>query len=167
MTKKEAEATDNAVASLAEEIGTAERALNELEAEKVSLPDRIQRAARDADAAEMVSLRRRFDEIDLHVGAARVRLGQLRLHADESRLVEAEAEAARLVAPMERAKGRLDEARAAFKKAEGEFAVAQSEVSALRMSIGDRRRRIDALMAEASTPLAPVVRSLPHAPKAA
>lgn len=166
MVKKEARATTNR-ASLAEEIGTATRILNELEAEKVQLPAKIEAAARAADATEMVKLRRRFDEIDIHIHAARTRLLRLKLGQREIELDAAKTEATIAADRVPSLRDKFDEARRAYEEANTTYLVAYENTRGLQMEIGEMKRRLNDLEQEASAPLAPVVRSRPHTPQAA
>jgi chromosome segregation ATPase len=161
MIKKLQQPNDEAP-SLAEDIDTAARLLGHLEAEKAELPNKIREASNELDSIEMVNLRRRFDEIDIHIYAARVRVEGLKIRADEAMLIEAEMEVARLVEPVELTKARLDEAQAAFNAASYALRDAQTEVRNVWFSIAEHRRRLQALNAEANKPLAPVVRSRIH-----
>jgi hypothetical protein len=151
------------ILSIDEQLGTAERELTALLVEKEKLPSLLHQAAYDANADEMVRLRRRADDVPVHIFSARARLLRLQVLRLESEVPELDAE--------------HDAAQAALVVAEQAYTLARkvhtdaltlaSNMSgarrAVRTDLATRQRELQALLNEHQRDNGPIVRSRPHA----
>jgi DNA repair exonuclease SbcCD ATPase subunit len=149
---KQEQTETNAIGQMAEQIGIADRELQELQVERENLPKLIEQAAHDADAPALVAARRRFDEIDTYIHAAEVRLTRLRFNLIEFQLAEAELElvsSAEAVAPVAE---RLEAVSAEYRAVKGRADDAQYTRDDLRRSKGEVGRYLENLMLQTSRP---------------
>jgi hypothetical protein len=105
------------------------------------------------------------DDIGVEVWGARVRVARLKITALEAKrpaLVEATKTANALYEP---AKAALDAAQTAYNEACNAVHFAQQDSMDSDQMLVHARRELAALTAEQHPPLAPIVRSIPHAPK--
>ena len=143
----------------------AKTALTALLTEQAGIAEAIVAAAEEADGVALVRLRRRGDEIGTELWGARVRVARLKIAHLEARRPALDAATKAANEQYEPAKAALDAARAAYNEAENAvYCARQDQMDADQMLVG-ARRELAALTAEQRPPLAPIVRSLPHAPR--
>lgn len=156
--------TTPTIPSLANELKGIKQALAELTAEQARLPGELYDASRAPDAARLITLRRRADELPYLIFVERVKVKRL-----EIAICDAQMEAAAAQRPAAKADvARLHEQMELLEK---ELATAQaiaagidSDLQFARQRRAQFERELDGILAEADTSGAPVVRSLPHAP---
>jgi predicted nucleic acid-binding Zn-ribbon protein len=140
-------------------IEEATMAMTALEIEAEQLPQQIQAAATEGDAARLIALRSRVDEMPTAKKAARAVLLQHRIPILEAEIVLARRDSERLNEERQAAEDALELARNAYQMA---LAMAGNVASDIQFSTADlstARRELAELMAELSSPPAPVVRA--------
>jgi hypothetical protein len=151
------------------ELDTAQAALQKLLDERGTLSAQLEHAsgAEVINVDALVKLQRRADEIPMHVYAATVRAARARIIVLEERLIsEQEVEQHEIVAANEINK-RLQAAQAAYVEAVRDRDNARTQVMMTRGDLSSARRELERVVSENTRPHAPVVRSLPHAIRAA
>ncbi len=159
--------TNKKLLTLEEEYEEASRALRALQDEQSTLSQRMAEAGHLGAADTILSLQQRADELPVRILGAEAKA--LRLHIrcmqaelpeliEEERVQSDEAAAARAFA---------DEARQKAEHANGQYFIARAERSTVEINITDKERELNRVVARLTVPPAPVVRSLPHAPRAA
>jgi multidrug resistance efflux pump len=154
---------------LERELDTAQAQLQKLLDERDTLSAQLEQAsgAEIINVKALVELQRRADEIPLHVYAATVRAARARIIVLEEKLVaEQEVEQYELAVTNE-FHMRLQAAQAAYDEAVIERDGARTQVMFTRGDLSSARRELERVVSENTRPHAPVVRSLPHAIRAA
>jgi predicted nucleic acid-binding Zn-ribbon protein len=123
--------------------------LETLSLEQSDLGKKMSLAADDADSASLISLAHRRNDLPIEILSAQIRLERLYLQRDELRLPELQAESARLSAPIEGLLKKIADTQREFNIQSGAAVSANEEVRQTRISIGERRRSIGALLAQA------------------
>jgi chromosome segregation ATPase len=130
------------------ELQEAERGFRALQSELDSLPSQLEAAAREANGARLLLLRRRRDELEAALFSARARVLKLRIEAAEARRAELRREREeaeqRLITAAEAARRAADEAQARL----AEHSAVMFEVQRLENSIELSRHEIGELRSE-------------------
>ena len=154
---------------LERELDTAQAHLQKLMDERSTLSAQLAQAS-DAEVINvdaLVKLQKRADEIPLHVYAATVRAARARIIVLEERLIsEQEVKQHEIVAANE-FYVHLQAAQAAYDEAVRDRDNARTQVMMTRGDLSSARRELERVVSENTRPHAPVVRSLPHAIRAA
>ncbi len=150
MVKQEQKETN--AGKMAEQIGIADRELQALQVERETLPKLIEQAAHDADAAALVSARRRLDEIGDYIHAAEVRLTRLRWNLIKVRLEEAKLEKVRAAEAVAPVKARFEAIRGELQAVEGAASNANYTYEDLLRSVGEVGRYHSSLMLQTLHP---------------
>ena len=137
----------------------AAQVLKALEAEKQELPDLVKAAARDADSDRLIALRRRLDEIDDHIFAARVKTFAARKAILEHELAEGQAALPQIREEVAVTRAAYEQAREAWEDASFQETAIRAAASDLRLQISALDRQIEELLADASADKGPIVRS--------
>ncbi len=140
------------------QIETSAARVAELETEQTNLPQALGVAVGNADAEEIIKLRRRAEDLPIEIQAARIRLERLRIQAEESKFPALHAEIERLYVPLVKCREAKEEAGKAFSLA---CAAHQNVIDDLRqrkIDISERKRGVDALLN--SKPSQPIRQSL-------
>jgi len=151
--------TNVAESGLLEQISATEAELHKLEVEREQLPGQIQRAAQDADAEALAALRRRVDDLPLHIFATRAWLLRLKITRTESELPEAEAEFQAANTSLAPISERLQALRAEYDAAVSRQSRAKSRRHDLQTHAGELKRELQQLMLAQNVVAAPVPRS--------
>ena len=134
---------------LNEQIQITTETLTRLEAEQADLSKRMSDAANDADSASLIKLAHRRNNLPIEILSTRIILERLYLERDELRLPELQAEAAKLAEPIEGMQKRIADLQREFNTASGAVASATEDVRETKMTIGERKRTIESLLAQA------------------
>jgi membrane peptidoglycan carboxypeptidase len=151
------------------ELDAAQALLQKLMDERDTLSAQLAQAsgAEIVNVDALVKLQKRADEIPLHIYAATVRAARARIAALEERLVtEQEVEQHELAVTNEINK-RLQAAQAAYVEAIRDRDNARAQVMMTRGDLSSARRELERVVSENTRQHAPLVRSLPHAFRAA
>jgi hypothetical protein len=140
------------------QIETSASRLAELELEQTNLPQALGVAVANADAEEIIKLRRCADDLPIRIQAARIRLERLRIQAEESKFPELHAEIERLYVPLVETRKAKDEAGRAFSLACNAHQSAVDELRQRKIDISERKRGVEALLN--AKPSAPIRQSL-------
>ncbi len=153
---------------LAGEYAAARAASQELIDERARLSERLAQASgADFDADQFVAARERLDRLPVFILGAELRAQRLRVALLEEKLIsEQETEQYQLAVTNEFYK-RLQAAQAAYNEAVRDRDGARTQVMMLRGDLSAAKRELERVIRENSKPHAPVVRSLPHAFRAA
>jgi hypothetical protein len=141
----------------ATELEVASRAVRGLESEQRALPGQLAAAAREANGARLLALRRRRGELEGELFAARSRLLQLEIEAAERRRVELKKawklEEEELLVAAQAARKAYDEARRKV-EAHGQVALRmrllENDAEIQRQRANELRAELAALVREAS-----------------
>jgi len=150
MVKQEQKETN--AGKMAEQIGIADKELQALQVERENLPKLIEQAAHDADAAALVSARRRLDEIGDYIHAGEVRLTRLRWNLIKVRLEEAKLEKVRTAEAVAPVKARFEAVRGELQAVEGAASNANYTYEDLLRSEGEVGRYHSSLMLQTLHP---------------
>jgi hypothetical protein len=139
------------------ELAESEAQLRLLESEQRALPSRLSEAAREADGARLLALRRRRGELEGELFAARSRLLQLEIEAAERRRLELKKawklEEEELLVAAQAAREAYDEARRKV-EAHGQVALRmrllENDAEIQRQRANELRQELAALVREAS-----------------
>jgi predicted nucleic acid-binding Zn-ribbon protein len=131
------------------EIQNTQALLETLSLEQTDLGKKMALAADDADSASLITLAHRRNDLPIEIISAQIRLERLYLRRDELRLPELQAESAKLSAPIEGLLKKIADTQREFNIQSGAAVSANEEVRQTRISIGERRRSIQALLAQA------------------
>ncbi len=151
------------------EFDTAQAHLQKLMDERSTLSAQLAQAsgAEIINVDALVKLQRRADEIPMHVYAATVRAARAHIAVLEEKLVsEQEVEQHEIVAANE-FYVHLQAAQAAYDEAVRDRDNARTQVLMTRGDLSSARRELERVVSENTRPHAPLVRSLPHAIRAA
>jgi hypothetical protein len=140
------------------QIETSAARLAALETEQTNLPQALGVAVANADAEEIIKLRRRAEDLPIEIQAARIRLERLRIQAEESKFPALHAEIERLYPAIVATRRLKDEAGRAFSLACNAHQSAVEELRQRKIDISERKRGVDALLN--SKPSAPIRQSL-------
>jgi hypothetical protein len=140
--------------NLKEQIETSADRLAELETEQANLPQALGVAVGNADAEEIIKLRRRAEDLPIRIQAGRVRVEQLRIQVEESKFPELHAEIERLYPAVVETRQARDEAGKAFAVACNAHQSAVDDLRQRKIDLSERKRGVDALMnAKPSPPI--------------
>jgi hypothetical protein len=120
--------------------------LAELETEQTNLPQALGLAVGLADAEEIIRLRKRADDLPIHIQSERIRVEQLRIQAEESKFAGLHAEIERLYVPLVETRKAKDEAGRAFSVACNAHQSAVDELRQRKIDISERKRGVEALL---------------------
>jgi predicted nucleic acid-binding Zn-ribbon protein len=131
------------------EIENIQTLLETLSSEQADLSKRMSDAANDADSSALIALAHRRNNLPIEILSAQIILERLLLQRDEERLPELQAEAKKLAEPIEGMLKKISDAQREFSIASGAVASAGEDVRETKMSISERRRQIESLLAQA------------------
>ena len=154
---------------LERELDTAQAQLQKLLDERDTLSAQLEHAsgAEVINVDALVKLQKRADEIPFHIYAATVRAQRAHIAALEEKLVsEQELEQHELAVTNEINK-RLQAAQAAYVEAVRDRDNARTQVMMTRGDLSSAKRELERVVSENTRPHVPLVRSLPHAIRAA
>jgi hypothetical protein len=140
------------------QIETSAARLAELETEQTNLPQVLGVAVGNADAEEIIRLRKRADDLPIHIQSERICVEQLRIQAEESKFAGLHAEIERLYVPLVETRKAKDEAGRAFSIACNAHQSAVDELRQRKIDISERKRGVEALLH--AKPSAPIRQSL-------
>ncbi len=140
------------------QIETSASRLAELETEQTNLPQALGVAVGLADAEEIIRLRKRADDLPIHIQSERIRVEQLRIQAEESKFAAMHAEIERLYVPLVETRKAKDEAGRAFSLACNAHQSAVEELRQRKIDVAERKRNLEALLH--AKPSAPIRQSL-------
>jgi hypothetical protein len=140
------------------QIETSAARLAELETEQTNLPQALGLAVGNADAEEIIRLRRRADDLPIYIQSERIRVEQLRIQAEESKFPALHAEIERLYPAVVETRQAKDEAGRAFSLACNAHQSALDELRQRKIDLSERKRGVDALLN--SKPSQPIRQSL-------
>jgi hypothetical protein len=140
------------------QIETSAARLAELETEQTNLPQALGLAVGNADAEEIIRLRRRAEDLPIHIQSERIRVEQLRIQAEESKFPAMHAEIERLYPAVVETRQAKDEAGRAFSVACNAHQSAVEELRQRKIDISERKRGVAALLN--AKPSAPIRQSL-------
>jgi hypothetical protein len=132
--------------------------LAELETEQTNLPQVLGVAVGNADAEEIIRLRRRADDLPIRIQSERIRVEQLRIQAEESKFAGLHAEIERLYPAIVETRRLKDEAGRAFSFACNAHQSVAEELRQRKIDVAERKRNLEALLN--SKPSAPIRQSL-------
>jgi peptidoglycan hydrolase CwlO-like protein len=135
--------------NIIEQIQNTTETLTRLEAELSDLGVKMAISADDADSASLIALARRRDELPIEILSTRIILERLYLRRDELRLPELQAEVAELAKPIPEMQKKISDLQVQFNIASGAVTNANEDVRQTRLEIAERRRSIEALLAQA------------------
>jgi hypothetical protein len=143
---------------LQKQIETSASRLAELETEQTNLPQALGLAVANADAEEIIKLRRRADDLPIRIQSERIRVEQLRIQAEESKFPAMHAEIERLYPAIVETRRLKDEAGRAFSLACNAHQSVAEELRQRKIDVAERKRNLEALLN--SKPSAPIRQSL-------
>ncbi len=151
------------------ELDAAQAALQKLLDERVTLSAQLEHAsgAEIINVKALVELQRRADEIPLHVYAATVRAARARIIVLEEKLVSEQELEQHELAVTNEVYERLQALEALYNAAVTKRDNARTQVMFTRGDLSAARRELERVIRENTKPHAPLVRSLPHAIRAA
>jgi hypothetical protein len=132
--------------------------LAELETQQTNLPQALGVAVGNADAEEIIKLRRRAEDLPIHIQSERIRVEQLRIQAEEAKFAGLHAEIERLYVPLVKCREAKEEAGRAFSVACNAHQSAVDELRQRRIDLSERKRGVEALLH--AKPSAPIRQSL-------
>ncbi len=125
-----------------------------METEQTNLPQALGLAVGNADAEEIIKLRRRADDLPIHIQSERIRVEQLRIQAEEAKFAALHAEIERLYPAVVETRKVKDEAGRAFSVACAAHQSALDELRQRKIDLSDRKRGVEALLnAKPSQPI--------------
>jgi hypothetical protein len=140
------------------QIETSAARLAELETEQTNLPQALGLAVGLADAEEIIKLRRRADDLPVHIQSERIRVEQLRIQAEEAKFPAMHAEIERLYPAIVETRRLKDEAGRAFSLACNAHQSVSEELRQRKIDVAERKRGVAALLN--SKPSQPIRQSL-------
>jgi hypothetical protein len=140
------------------QIETSAVRVSELETEQMNLPQALGVAVGNADAEEIIKLRRRAEDLPIEIQAARIRLERLRIQAEESKFPALHAEIERLYPAIVATRQAKEEAGKAFSLACYAHQQVVDDLRQRKIDISERKRGVDALLN--SKPSQPIRQSL-------
>jgi hypothetical protein len=136
------------------QIETSAARLAELETEQTNLPQALGVAVGNADAEQIILLRRRAEDLPIQIQAEAVRVERLRIQAEESKFPALHAEIERLYPAVVSTRQAKDEAGRAFAQACNAHQSASEALRQRKIDISERKRGVEALMnAKPSPPI--------------
>lgn len=154
---------------LERELDTAQAALQKLLDERGTLSAQLEHAsgAEVVNVEALVKLQRRADEIPMHVYAATVRAARARIIVLEERLISEQEAERREIAAVNEIYEQVKSLEAIYTSAVTARDNSRAQVMMTRGDLSSARRELEREIRENTRPHAPVVRSLPHAIRAA
>ncbi len=140
------------------QIETSAARVAELETEQTNLPQALGVAVGLADAEEIIKLRRRADDLLIHIQSERIRVEQLRIQAEEAKFPAMHAEIERLYPAIVETRRLKDEAGRAFSLACNAHQSVAEELRQRKIDVVERKRGVEALLN--AKPSAPIRQSL-------
>jgi DNA repair exonuclease SbcCD ATPase subunit len=140
------------------QIETSAARLAELELEQTNLPQALGVAVANADAEEIIKLRRRADDLPIEIQAARIRVERLRIENEESKFPALHAEIERLYPAVVETRQAKEEAGRAFSAACNAHQSALDELRQRKIDLSERKRGVEAILN--SKPSQPIRQSL-------
>ncbi len=140
------------------QIETSAARLAELETEQTNLPQALGVAVGNADAEEIIKLRRRADDLPIRIQSERIRVEQLRIQAEEAKFAGLHAEIERLYVPLVKCREAKEEAGRAFSRACNAHQSVAEELRQRKIDVAERKRNLEAL--SNAKPSAPIRQSL-------
>jgi hypothetical protein len=140
------------------QIETSASRLAELETEQTNLPQALGLAVANADAEEIIKLRRRADDLPIRIQSERIRVEQLRIQAEEAKFPAMHAEIERLYPAIVETRRVKEEAGRAFSVACNAHQSVAEELRQRKIDVAERKRGLEALLN--SKPSAPIRQSL-------
>jgi chromosome segregation ATPase len=169
MSSKTAPTTTDTLAVAQADLAAAEAALGALQAEQAQLPAALAAAAEAADAGALVRLRQRGDALGTELYAAKAQQLRLRIAVFEAELPRRTAAAVQLQGELEAAVAWQRQAEQAVAQAGDVYREANADRHDVHWELGAAKRELAAHLATGVRELghaAPIVRSLPHQPRA-
>jgi chromosome segregation ATPase len=154
---------------LERELDTAQAHLQKLMDERSTLSAQLAQAsgAEIINVEALVKLQRRADEIPFHIYAATVRAQRAHIAALEERLISEQAAERHELAAVNEIYEQLQALEAIYNAAVTKRDGARTQVMFSRGDLSSARRELERVIRENTRQLAPLVRSLPHAIRAA
>ncbi len=154
---------------LEREFDTAQAQLQKLLDERDTLSAQLEHAstAEVINVEALVKLQRRADEIPFHIYAATVRAQRAHIAVLEERLISEQAAERHELAAVNEVYEQLQALEAIYNAAVTKRDGARTQVMFSRGDLSAARRELERVIRENTRPHAPVVRSLPHAIRAA
>jgi chromosome segregation ATPase len=151
------------------ELDAAQALLQKLLDERSTLSAQLAQAsgAEVINVDALVKLQRRADEIPFHIYAATVRAARARIAALEERLVAEQEVEQHEIAVANEINKRLQAVQSAYDEAVRDRDMARTQVMMTRGDLSSAKRELEREIRENTRPHAPLVRSLPHAFRAA
>ncbi len=140
------------------QIETSAARLAELELEQTNLPQALGVAVGLADAEEIIKLRRRADDLPIHIQSERIRVEQLRIQAEEAKFPAMHAEIERLYPAIVETRRVKEEAGRAFSLACNAHQSVAEELRQRKIDVAERKRGVEVLLN--AKPSAPIRQSL-------
>jgi hypothetical protein len=139
---------------LTEQIEITAASLAEVETEQASMPVALGIAVGNADAEEIIKLRRRAEDLPIEIQAGRIRLERLRIQVEESKFPELHAEIERLYPAVVETRQAKEEAGRAFSVACNRHQSVVEDLRQRKIDISERKRGVEALLnAKPSAPI--------------
>jgi chromosome segregation ATPase len=135
--------------TIIEQIQDTQTLLETLAAEQSDMSVKMAIAAADADSAALIALKHRANDIPVDLLMTEIRLQQLLLRRDEERLPLLQSVVAELAEPIEPMRKKINDLQMQFNIASGEVTNANEDVRQTRLEIAERKRSIEALLAQA------------------
>jgi chromosome segregation ATPase len=154
---------------LTNEFNAAQSELEALRAEQRQIASE-QAALSDAnnfDASNLLELQRRADELPTRILAAEAKVLSLSVRLREAQSPDLLADERELAERAEAKRKAFERVKEEYEKAQQHFLAANSARTSHQADLATSRRALQDKIAELQRPSAPVVRSRPHAPKAA
>jgi hypothetical protein len=125
-----------------------------LELEQTNLPQALGLAVGLADAEEIIKLRRRADDLPIHIQSERIRVEQLRIQAEEAKFPAMHAEIERLYPAIVETRRLKEEAGRAFSLACNAHQSVAEELRQRKIDVAERKRGLEAILnAKPSQPI--------------
>jgi uncharacterized protein (DUF3084 family) len=135
--------------TIIEQIQDTQTLLETLSAEQSDLGAKMAISANDADSASLITLAHRRNDLPIEILSEQIRLERLLLQRDEERLPQLQSEVAKLAEPIEPMRKKISDLQREFDIASGAVTNANEDVRQTRLEIAERRRAIEALLAQA------------------
>ncbi len=103
----------------------------------------------DCEYANLITLAHPRNKFAIEILSTRIRLSKLHLQADQERIAGLESEAIKFYEPIQKEIAKRDAAVLALSKLQGAASGASEDLREVKNRIGERRRSIDLLLAQA------------------
>ncbi len=118
------------------------------------MPQALGLAVGLADAEEIIKLRRRADDLPIHIQSERIRVEQLRIQAEEAKFPAMHAEIERLYPAIVETRRLKEEAGRAFSLACNAHQSVAEELRQRKIDVAERKRGLEAILnAKPSQPI--------------